>query len=295
MSAPTPPEWETWHREVERLLAAPPLRRNEISTRGPEDPKFALGDFLKEVPEGHLDALAESLKQDPGQFRSYREVAKALPGPQRVAASWTVHRNLRHRPDLLRDGLTVRQANDLLGGKPIDSKPDIRLSVRERANRVRAALADPDVFEIIDKELNDERVSRKVRSRARRVVSEHAARERELKAELNALQQAKSPYEATVKAELEINRAVQLVHAVGKTLEDLPQSERILGVLKELNLETVAVLASADPNPDAVTPIVVDGETWQDRPPRAALASSNEELLPEEGRTVIDQFDDGPL
>lgn len=294
MTTSLPQEWDPWRREAGRLLAVPPLRRNEQSTRGPHDPKFALGDFLTQVPESHLDVFAEEMRQDPGQFRSYREVASTLPPHMRVAASWSVHRNLRHRPELLRDGLTVREANKLIGGKPIDEKPDSRRPVEERAAQVRAALADSDVFEVIDKELAADRNARKVQGRARRVVSEHAARERQLQTELRELQQAKSPFEATVKAELDLNRATQLVYAVGACLDDLPQAERLVTALKDLSAEVVTVLAAADPQHDTEAPFVVNGEMWQDRPARAALSDSNQEFLSGDGRVVVEVLDDGP-
>lgn len=292
---PLPREWDSLRQEVERLLAAPPLRRNEMSTRRPEDPKFALGDFLAGIPVSHLDVFANELGQDAGQFRSYREVAIALPPGKRVAASWSVHRNLRTRPEPLRDGLTVREANELVGGKPIDSKPDTKLSVEARAARVRAALADPELFEVIDKELAADRISRRVRSQARRVVSEHAARERELDKELRSLQAAKSVFEATVKAELDLNKATQLVHAIGAMMDDLPQSERILAALKELRVEITEVLAASEPviDPEGA-PFIVDGEVWQNGPARAALSGSNQEFSPRDGRAVIEVFDDGP-
>ncbi|MGH3612535.1 MAG: hypothetical protein ACRDRK_08045 [Pseudonocardia sp.] len=294
MTTPLPPEWNSWLQEAQRLAAAAPLRRNEMSTRGPQDPKFALGDFLTTVPEAHLESLAKAVGEDPGQFRSYRDVASTLPPAVRVKASWSVHRNLRHRPELLRDGLTVRQANKLVGGKPIDEKPDSRRPVDERAAQVRAALADPDVFAVIDTELAAGRNARKVRGMARRVVSEHNARGRELEAELRALQQAKSPYEATVRAELDLNKATQLVHAVGASLEDLPQAERLVAALKELSVEVASVLAAAEPSHDPEAPFVVNGEVWQDRPARAALIRSNQEFLSGDGRVVVDVVDDDP-
>ena len=145
MSTPLPPEWSTWVEEGARLLAAPPLRRSEQVARGPEDPKFAIGDFLATIPGPYVELLAEHLGRDAAQFRVYREVAEKIPSDQRVKASWTVHRDLRERPDLLSDALTVRAAAALLGKKPIDSKADRRLSLEERAAKVRDALADEEV------------------------------------------------------------------------------------------------------------------------------------------------------
>jgi hypothetical protein len=115
MQPPLPPEWDQWLQEGARLLAAPRLRRSEQITHGPHDPKFALGDMLVEVPLDYLEPLAAELGADKTQLRVYREVAAKIPPHSRVATSWTVHRDLRDAPQLLRSGLTVRKAAQLLG------------------------------------------------------------------------------------------------------------------------------------------------------------------------------------
>ncbi len=277
MSAPLPSGWGTWVEQGVRLLAAPPLRRNEQTTRGPDDPKFALGDFLVNIPSQHVDLLAEALHVDSGQVRIYRDVATKIPPGQRVGASWTVHRDLRDRPDLLRPGLTVRQAGALLGKKPIDARPDQRLTLEERAEKVRAGLADPAVYAVIDSELAHGRAERQVRSRARQVHSEHHKRGRELETELREAREAKSPFEATVKAELDVNRAAQLVEAIQASLDDLPQPDRLLDALADLNAAIVALLLERRPfKDDLAGPIVVSGKAWPTRPARAELTDSNQ-------------------
>ncbi len=291
MTTPLPPEWDSWLEEGARLLAAPPLRRSEQSTRGPHDPKFALGDFLLGVPAELVDSLADALHTSPGQFRTYREVADKLRPERRVAASWTVHRDLRERPELLQDGLTVRAAAALMGKQPIDSKPDRRLPLEERAAKVRAGLADPDVYALIDNELAQSRTERQLRQRARQVHSEHTQRGRELEAELRDLRAAKSPFEATVKAELDVNKAMQLVEAIGQSLDDLPQPDRLLDALTELNTVIATVLLAKQVGDETEAPIIIEGEVWQARSARAALASSNQRDLSREGRTVIDMVD----
>src|SRR5664279_3940937 len=102
MSTPLPAEWGSWLEVGARLLDVPPLRRNETSTRGPQDKKFALGDFLLQVPTRYVDELAAALGEDRGTFRSYRDVAKKVPPERRVAAAWSVHRDLKEKPELLR-------------------------------------------------------------------------------------------------------------------------------------------------------------------------------------------------
>jgi hypothetical protein len=263
-----PSRRQEWIAESSRLAALSPLRRSEQVSRGREDPKFALGDFLASVPDEFVEPLAEAVGRDPAQFRIYREVASKVPPARRVAASWTVHRDLRDRPDLLRDGLTVRQAAELAGKRPIDSKADQRLSVAQRAAKVRSFLADADVLTVIEHELTQSRADRQVRHKARLVHGELAKRQRELENELRALREAKSPYEATVKAELDLNRAAQLVYAVGKTMQDLPSPERLIAALDDLRVEIDTVLSPQVETSNEV-PFVVDGQVRQDRPVRA--------------------------
>ena len=273
MSNPLPREWTSWLEEARSLAAAPPLRRSEQSSRGASDPKFAFGDFLVRIPSELIDVLANELGREPSQLRIYREVALKVPPQSRVAAAWTVHRDLRDMPNLLRDGLTVRAAAALIGKQPIDSKADRHLSVSERAEKVRKGLADPQVYALIESEMAQSRVERRTKHRARLVHSELAKRERSLEAELRQLREAKSPFEATVKAELDLNRAAQLVHAVGESIDDLPQPERLTAALVELGSEVSSVLSAQSSTSDH--PVIIDGEVWQDRPTRAALTDSN--------------------
>jgi len=275
MSDVHPPDWNSWLEVGARLLAAPPLRRSEKTTRGPEDPKFLLGDFLCSVPTQYVDALAEALRADPARFRSYREVAEKFPPQGRVAAAWGVHRELKDHPEKLRPGLTVREAASLLG-KTIDSKADHNLTVAARVEKVHRFLDDPDVYEVIEKEISQSRENRRVRHRARIVHSELAARQKAIEAELREMREAKSPFEATVKAELDLLRAAQLAHAVGELISDLPQQERLAEALRSLAEEVSAALekfASDDNNE------VIEGEAWQVRSARTSLDDSAQRFL----------------
>jgi len=96
----------------------------------------------------------------------------------RVATSWTVHRGLRDQPHLLRPGLTVRQAAELLGKAPIDSKADRRLSVVDKAVKARDFIADPDVYAVIETEMAASRQQRRERSRAKLIHVELAAKQK---------------------------------------------------------------------------------------------------------------------
>jgi len=108
-----------------------------------------LPDWDQWVATGARLLAAPRLRQERAQFRTYRDVAAKIPPVARVATSWTVHRDLRDQPHLMRPGLTVRQAAELLGKAPIDSKADRRLSVVDKAVKVRDFIADPDVYAVI--------------------------------------------------------------------------------------------------------------------------------------------------
>lgn len=258
MTEPLPAEWSSWLEEGARLLAVPPLRRNEISTRGPEDKKFLLGDLLVQVPGRMVETFAAELGVDATTLRSYREVSKKVPPDRRVAAAWSVHRDLKEAPDLLRPGLTVREAAILAGKKPIDSKAAHRRTVGERADDVRALLADPDVRAVIDSERHLSQEERRARAAARNWSSEMDAQAKALESELRDARQAKSPYEATVKATLDLHRAAQLADAVGEVLRDLEQPERLAEALRILIASATAALEKYM-SPDNI----IDGEAWE--------------------------------
>jgi hypothetical protein len=281
MTEPLPPEWDSWCEEVGRLQAVPPLRRNEIATRGPEDKKFLIGDVLLKVPTRLIDPLAEAVGEDPGTLRGYREVAKRFPPAARVAASWSVHRDLKDKPELVRPGLTVREAAVLAGKKPIDSKAAHRRTVGQRADDVRALLADPDVRAVIEAERHLSQEERRARSAARNWTSEMDAQAKALEAELREARNAKSPYEATVKATLDLHKAAQLADAVGMSMNDLEEPERLALALRTLIASATGALEKYE---DEVN--VVDGEAWEARPEAYGLADSAQRDLPPTGRVV---------
>jgi hypothetical protein len=82
---------------------------------------------------------------------------------------------------------------------------------------VREYLADTAVYAILNAEVKSDR-ERRIRGRARVIHRELAAQQKAIRAELRAMQNAKSPFEAQVKAVLELNKAAQYVHAVGPCL-----------------------------------------------------------------------------
>lgn len=207
-----------------------------MSKHGPSDPKFAIGDFLTGIPSQYVEALATEAGREPGQFRLYREVADLIPADRRVKASWSVHRDLRHRPALLQDGLTVRGAAGISGKADIDSRPERLLSVDERASRVRKALEDSAVYAVIEAELSSNRRDRTARKLASKIVSEHANRKKELEAELRQLRETMSPLEATVRAELQISEMTQLLDVISELYSGFENPERIVHAVQDLQL-----------------------------------------------------------
>jgi hypothetical protein len=285
-----PADWTVWVEEVARLLAAPPLRRGDQTLRGPEDPKFLIGDYLVNIPESQMELLAVELDVDPAQLRVYREVAGKIPPAQRVRASWTVHRDLRDRQDLLRDGLTVRAAAAAAGKRPIDSKADRRLSVEDRATKVRDFLADPDVYSVIEQDMARSRQERRVRHGARLIHEDLAKQEKLVQTELRESRETKSALEATLKAQVDLLRAAQLVHAIGETLAELPEFDRLIGALSDLRDEVDRVLDECVSTDESV--VIIDAEVWQDRTARAAIAGSDQRSVPQSGQAAVIDISD---
>jgi hypothetical protein len=280
MTEPLPPEWDSWCEAVGRLPAVPPLRRNETA-RGPEDKKFLIGDVLVKIPSRLIEAFAEAVGDEPSTLRGYREVAKRFPPEDRKATSWSVHRDLKDRPELVRAGLTVREAALLAGKKPIDSKAAHRRSVGQRADDVRALLADPAVRAVIEAEQHLSASERKARAAARNYTSEMDAQAKALESELREARNAKSPYEATIKATLDLHRAAQLADAIGMSMNDLEAPERLAEALRNL---IVAATGALETYEDEVS--VVDGEAWEAGSEAYGSADSAQRALPPTGRVV---------
>jgi len=280
MTRPLAVEWDSWIEEGARLLAVPPLRRRVVSTRGPEDKKFALGDFLLSLPVEYVDRLAAALGQEPSTFRAYRDVADKVSPERRVAAAWSAHRDLKDRPELLEPGMTVRQAARLAGKKPIDSKASHRETVGEKAEKVRQLLSDPDVAAVIESERHISKEERRARHAARNFTSEMAAKAKQLEAELREARHAKSPYEATVKALLDMHRAAQLADGVGEMAAHLDQPERLVAAMRTLISSATGALEKFKVDDDRT---VIDAEVWQVRSEAYGSAESAQRSLPADG------------
>ncbi|WP_157117494.1 hypothetical protein [Nocardia vaccinii] len=144
---------------------------------------------------------------------------------------------------------------------------EINLPVAERVKRVRTFLADPHVYKVIEQDIKTSQ-DRRLRARARVVHADLAKRQRDAEAELRELQNAKSPFEATVKAELELNKAAQFVHAVGESIDDMPQPDRLADALRDLAEQVATVLEKLEPPMEYE---VIDSEAWPIRSTQAEL------------------------
>jgi len=144
-------------------------------------------------------------------------------------------------------------------------------SAEARAELVRKILADDAVYALIETETKSSR-ERRVRGRARVTHAELRAAEKNLESELREMQGAKSPFEAGVKAMLELNKAAQYVHAVGKTMDDMPtvSAEDIIDALKDLREQVTLVLAEHNsPNQIEKSIVIESEETWGEQSGRA--------------------------
>ena len=137
-----------------------------------------------------------------------------------------------------------------------------------RAEQVRKLLDDPEVRRILNEEAQTNK-DRRAASKARVVHAELAAQQRELEKELRDMANAKTPFEATVKAVLDLNKAAQFVHAVGECSGDLLQPEEVLDALDDLMTAIVAAREKYAPITDTDHADVIDGEAWQAQSRRA--------------------------
>jgi len=112
-----------------------------------------------------------------------------------------------------------------------------------------------------------------------------AAKQKALEAELRDAKQAKSPYEATVKATLDMHRAAQLADGVGNMMDDLEQPERLVAALRTLIDSATTALEKYEAPFDHG--LVIKGEVWRDRSAAYGLAESAQRHLPPEGRADV--------
>jgi hypothetical protein len=134
-----------------------------------------------------------------------------------VAASWSAHRDLKDMPnrfELIMPGMTVRQAALAAGKKPIDAKPDERLTVDERAGRVISLLGDKAVNEIVIEQLDQRGAARRMRRAARKANDDRSEEYIDAFRELRLAQSAKSPELAFLEVVFPIQKATEYLRAV---------------------------------------------------------------------------------
>lgn len=209
--------WSSWIEQGRALLAAPPLTRGEKKAKGQDDPKWALGDLLLELPEQRLDRFAEELDQSPSEFRRLRDVAGQWPPEHRVAASWSAHRDLKDHQDrfnLIHPGMTVRQAAKAAGKADIDAKPTGRMTLEERADHVAVMLADKATNAAVLERLEERRATRRMRQATRMAADERSAEYKEAMRALRQAQASKSPEVAFLEVVFKLQEATEYLRAV---------------------------------------------------------------------------------
>lgn len=179
---------------------------------------------------------------------------------------------LQHRAELVafvEEHSGVKRSHGTLEGyvkerlAVIDAGND--LTVEQRAKKAREYLADRDVYAIVQQEAKTSK-ERRAQGRARVIHNGLNAEQKALETELREMQNAKSPFEATVKVALELNKAAQYVHAVGETIDDLIQPEAVIDALHALADEITSTLQKTT---NTTGYDLIDAETWQPRPVRA--------------------------
>ena len=153
-------------------MSASRLGRAQRTSLGAEDEKFALGDLLSDVEDDQLEQLADDIGSDltAAGLKSYREVARAWPLDQRVAASWTAHRTLKNLPnrfDVIKPGMTLRQAQRATGKEPADTENPSRWSLERRVMFIITQLQDSAVTTAVREELEGRKKSRAARRPSR--------------------------------------------------------------------------------------------------------------------------------
>lgn len=175
--------------EVGRALALPALPRNR-KTDIWNDSKVIIGDLLIQVPPEDRKAFFRMVAErwpitTPERLQSYVHWAELIPPSERtVPASWATYRELSRltparRRELIRPGMTIRQAVAIQGKEFADQKADKGQDARDKADRILKLLEDPEARELV---LNDvefsERARRSIKAAARKLVKEQQAARR---------------------------------------------------------------------------------------------------------------------
>lgn len=219
-----PTDWNTWLERGRALLSAPPLNRADKSKRGLEDPKWALGDLVSEIPDHLVDRFSRELTGDEkGLFRQYKAVALAWPANYRTAASWTAHRELKDHPnrfELITPGMTMRAAAIAAGKKPFDLRHPRLEDLDTRAERILSWLTDKALNERVAALLAERRAGRRQRRLVKLADDERSAEYKEALANLRRAQNLKSPETAYLEVVFKLQQSAEYVRAVLAALND---------------------------------------------------------------------------
>jgi len=277
--------WNSWLERGRALLSAPPLSRKDKAERGPEDPKWSLGDLLLEMPEHLVDRFALMLGEEKGTFHRLREVAEKWPAEHRVRASWSAHRDLKDHPErftLIVPGMSVRAAAVAAGKKPIDAKPRERMTLEERAAEVIALLADKKVNDLVISELTERRETRRKVRAARAAADERSAEYKEALRRLHEAQAAKSPDRAFLEVVFKMQETAEYTRAVvdAATDEEAPlvPQHRIPDLLASItavrDAADRAIQALSGKGTDGDAGMVIDVEVTNSSPAANLLEST---------------------
>lgn len=222
--------WDDRLEQVRTQLVAPPLPRSAKARARLKDPKWVIGDLLQGVPDHLLSRMASKLEQSEGDFRRYREVAEAWPIEHRVAASWSAHRDLKdvsapRRYELIRPGMTVRQAMRAAGKRQPDAPATHTLSLDEQADHVITLLTDKRLNDLVLKRLVEQRGQRRMRRAAQMAEDERSAEFKEAMRHLRQAQATKSAETAFLEVVFKLREAAEYVRAVlsAATQTDAPE------------------------------------------------------------------------
>lgn len=188
---------------------------------GKSDVKFAIGDLVSTISDEDLKRLDRKIANDlsHSKLRSYRDVAVAWPPESRVDASWTTHRTLfRHakRFDLIRPRMTLREAQEIIGKIPADTRHPAKWDQERRVLFVIDQLQDAAVIKDVRAVLEERKKTRSAKAAVRMVEEDRSAEYREALRQLREARDAKHPEAAAYDALFKIREAAEYVRAVGK-------------------------------------------------------------------------------
>ena len=246
-------DWEELVEPGRAILSAPRLGRAERASSGPSDEKFALGDLFLGVEDEQLEWLAGRLGHNltGAGLRSYREVAAAWPPEKRVAASWTTHRTLKNAPDrfdVIKPGMTLRQAQQAIGKQPADTEHPSRWSLDRKVPFIVTQLMDATTNKAVRDDLDGKKGARAARAAAKMVDEERSAEYREALRELREARDAKSAERMLYEVIFKLREFREYLRAIGKASGDemsfLRADRRpdVVAVVQDLALTAVEVL-----------------------------------------------------